>query len=255
MPRPVGHWTQDKLKILAQYLPGYLGATTRALERIYVDAFAGPGLNRLRGSSRIIDGSPLVALGARAQNRTKFDRLFFIERDAATAAELRDVLKTRDKAQRARVIAGDVNEELPKLVAKLSQRSPIFVFLDPDGIEPRWSTIEAIAPWRTELLINFPLGMSINRNPDSRKVDAYFGTNGWREPWDSSRRTSALLQFYKERLGDLGYLHTTEDNRLVKTSGNRRLYYLVFVSKVPVAKGIMTWVFNQPDAAGQARMI
>jgi three-Cys-motif partner protein len=256
MPREVGSWTRDKLKILQQYLPGYLLATTKALERIYIDAFAGPGLNRLKGRSLTPDGSPLIALDARAPNGTKFDRLFFIERDRTVAAELRGVLNTRDHARRARVITGDVNEELPKLFTKLPRRSPTFVFVDPEGIEPRWSTIEAIAPWQTELLINFPLGMSIKRNLDSAKVTAYFGTDQWRGLWKSTGpgRTRALLQLYKERLWELGYRHTTQDDRLVKTSGGRHLYYLVFVSKVDVAKRIMTWVFSQPDAAGQARM-
>ncbi len=256
MPREVGSWTQDKLKILRQYLPGYLQATTSALERIYVDAFAGPGLNRLRGTSRTIDGSPLIALEACARNGTKFDRLFFIERDSALAAELRAVLNTRDKTQRASVIVGDVNRELPKLITTLPRRSPTFVFLDPEGIEPKWATIEAIAPWRTELLINFPLGMSINRNPDSAKVTEYFGTSQWRRLWDATSpgKTRALLQWYKERLRTLGYTYTTEDNRLVKASGGRRLYYLIFVSKVAPAKRIMNWVFGQPDAAGQAQM-
>ena len=132
MPREVGSWTQDKLKILQQYLPVYLLATTRALEGIYIDAFAGPGLNRLRGKSRTIDGSPLIALDACARNGMKFDRLFFIERDPAVAAELRDVLKTRDKTQRASVISGDVNKELPKLITKIPRRSPTFVFVDPE---------------------------------------------------------------------------------------------------------------------------
>jgi len=256
MPREVGSWTQDKLKILRQYLPGYLLATTRARERIYVDAFAGPGLNRLRGTRRVIDGSPLIGLDACASNETTFDRLFFVERDPALAAELCGIVNTRDKTQRANVIVGDVNEELPKLVAKLPLRSPIFVFVDPDGIEPRWTTVEAIAPWQTELLINFPLGMSIKRNLDSAKVTEYFGTDRWRGLWNLTGpgRTRALLQLYKERLGELGYLYTTQHDRLVKTSGGRHLYYLVFVSKVDVAKRIMTWVLSQPDSAGQTRM-
>jgi len=256
MPRQVGAWTQDKLKILQQYLPAYLGATTKALERIYIDAFAGPGLNRLRRGNLTIDGSPLIALDACARNGTKFDRLFFIEHDRALAAELCAVLNTRDKTERASVIVGDVNKELPKLITKLRRQSPTFVFVDPEGIEPQWTTIEAIAPWRTELLINFPLWMSINRNPDSAKVTAYFGTDQWRGVWNSTRpgRSRALLQLYKERLRSLGYQYTTEDDRLVKTSGGRRLYYLVFVSKVAIAQRIMTWVLAQPDSAGQTRM-
>lgn len=63
-----------------------------------------------------------------------------------------------------------------------------------------------------------------------------------------------MLQLYKERLRKLGYKYTTEDDRLIKTSGGRRLYYLVFVSKVVPAKTIMNWVLRQPDSAGQTRM-
>ena len=35
MPRQVGEWTKDKLRLLQLYLPGYLQATTRALDRIW----------------------------------------------------------------------------------------------------------------------------------------------------------------------------------------------------------------------------
>ena len=99
--------------------------------------------------------------------------------------------------------------------------------------------------------------MSINRNPDSAKVTAYFGTNQWREMWSSpgAGRSRALLQLYKERLRRLGYLYTTEADRLVKTSRGQHLYYLVFVSKIAIAaRRIMTWVLKQPDSAGQTRM-
>ena len=254
MPRDVGEWSKNKLKILSDYLPVYLQATTRAIERIYIDGFAGPGLNRVKSSGEEIPGSPLVALDAKSKNGTRFDRLYFIERDTHAASELRNLVANRREEGKAQVIEGDVNVELPKLMAGLPKRSPTFVFLDTEGIEPRWTTIEALAGWQTELLINFPLGMSINRNPDSSKVTAYFGTNRWRELWNSPGRTRALLQLYKERLAELGYRHTTEDNRLIKTSGGRRLYYLVFVSKVDVAQRIMTWVLRQPDSAGQTRM-
>ena len=256
MPRDVGDWAQDKLKILRLYLPGYLQATTKARERIYIDAFAGPGSNRLKVSGQIIDGSPLLALDAEAQNGTKFDRLFFIEQEPVIARELRGELEKRDPQHRAEVIVGDVNRELPRVVQKLPLRSPTFVFLDTDSIEPQWSTIEAIASSRTELLVNFPLAMAINRNLDSPKVTAYFGTDDWRPISRSLRtdRTRGLLDLYKNRLARLGYPHATEDDRLIRASRGHHLYYLFLVSKVPAAKNIMTWVLKQPDASGQARL-
>ncbi|MBI2867265.1 MAG: three-Cys-motif partner protein TcmP [Chloroflexi bacterium] len=157
MPRKVGDWTRDKLKILSDYLPAYLTATTKALERIYIDAFAGPGLNVVEGSDQIIDGSPLIALKAQSFRGVCFDRLFFIERNPRVAKELEELVEREDKEHRASVFIGDVNEKLPEIIRKINPRTPTFVFLDTDGIEPRWTTIEAIAPWKTELLINFPL--------------------------------------------------------------------------------------------------
>jgi len=253
MPRDVGPWTKEKLRILAQYLPVYLQATTKAIERVYIDGFAGPGTNRIENTNEIIDGSPLIALGARASNATVFDRLFFIEQRRETVAELRQVLSSRDPLGRARVIEGDVNIELPKLVSGLPKRSPTFVFLDTEGIEPRWATLEAIAPWQTELLINFPLGMAINRNPSSAKVREYFGTDDWRPIWESSEtgRLRRLLDLYKGRLRELGWKHTTDIDTLITATRGQQLYYLIFVSKVEPGRRIMKWVQQQPDARGQ----
>ena len=256
MPRVVGEWTQDKLKILEDYLPWYLQATTNAVDRIYIDAFAGPGTNILSKSRREIDGSPLIALKAAASNGKRFTKLYFIEQDAESADELRGHLSSLDTDKRCQVIEGDVNAELPRLIQRLHLRAPTFLLLDTQGIDPRWATIETIAPWRVELLINFPLGMSINRNPDSLKTQDYFGTPDCL-PLLRGRRTGkarALLDLYKGRLRDLGFVHTTDDDRLVKTLNGKRLYYLVFVSKHTAGRSIMNAVFKQPDSKGQIPM-
>lgn len=247
----MGPWTRDKLKILALYLPGYLAATKKALERIYIDAFAGPGLNRLRGSGVLIDGSPLIALDAKKAG-VRFSQLFFIEKDPGTASELRALLQTRDPERRSTVVTGDVNTELPRIVRGFNQKAPIFIFSDTEGIEPHWSTLAAVSQWRTELLLNFPLGMSINRNPDSQKARDFFGTGEWREVWNTQSARN-VIDLYKARLKELGYRHTTQRDRLIRTGSGRRLYYLIHVSKKVEAVKIMDWVLDQPDAAGQSR--
>jgi len=255
MPRESGAWARDKLKILELYLKGYLGATTSALERIYIDGFAGPGTNRVGSSGDQFDGSPLIALNAAAQNGTRFDRLYFIERRGDVLKELRSTVEARSLLDRATFILGDVNSELPRLVQTLPLKSPTFVFLDPEGIDPSWQTVQAISPWRTELLINFPFGMAMNRNRRSPKVTEYFGTEGWRQIWRPGRApVRELLDFYKARLRRLGYEYSPEHDRLIRTDGNARLYYLMLVSKVSTAAKIMKWVFEQPDASGQTRM-
>ncbi|MCY4448374.1 MAG: three-Cys-motif partner protein TcmP [Chloroflexi bacterium] len=257
MPRDVGEWTKDKLKIVSQYLPVYLEATVSAIERVYVDAFAGPGANRVERTGEIIDGSPLIALSAKGNKGARgFDRLIFIEKDYGLAMELKTEVERRGEGKRASVILGDVNTELPELMRQIHPKSPTFVFLDTEGIEPSWETIQSLAAWRTELLINFPLGMSINRNADSVKTEAYFGTPEWREYWNGGRlsRTSGLIRFYLDRLAALGWNEQPDLSRLVKGDGNKHLYYLLFASKNPAGGRIMNWAFSQPDATGQGRL-
>jgi three-Cys-motif partner protein len=253
VPRHVGDWTRDKLKILELYLAGYLQATTRARERIYVDGFAGPGTNQLRSTRQVIDGSPLIALKARGQNGTRFTRLYFIENDAALADELERTLMSVGPDERWQVIRGDVNERLPEVIRRQPTRSPTFIFLDTVGIDPRWKTIEAVAQWQVEFLINFPLGMSMKRNWNSLKNVDYFGTE---ECLPLLRRGTAreLLDLYKQQFARLGLIYSPDNDRLLRTLNNRSLYYLLLVSKVPEAERIMNWVFRQPGFDGQGRL-
>ena len=259
MPREVGAWTLDKLKVVTDYLPPYLTATQKAVERVYIDAFAGPGKNILDRTDRTketIDGSPLIALAAKGKDGRGFDRFVFIEEDTDAARELEAEVEKLGYSNRAKVIQSDANIELPRLIKTINKKSPTFVFLDTEGIEPRWETIESLAEWRTELLINFPLGMSINRNADSPKTEAYFGTPEWRSYWDGGRlsRTSGLIRFYLDRLAGLGWNEQPNHSRLVKAESNKHLYYLLFASKDQAGGRIMNWAFGQPDAAGQGRL-
>lgn len=153
MPRKVGARTQDKLKVIADYLPAYLTATQKAYERVCIDAFAGPGANEIERTREVIDGSPLIALDAKGKNGRGFDRLFFIESDAAAVQELRAAVAERDGRNRAEIIQGDVNVELPRLMKRINKKSPTFVLLDPAGIDPAWETVQSLSDWQTELLL------------------------------------------------------------------------------------------------------
>jgi three-Cys-motif partner protein len=253
MPRVVGDWTREKLRILESYLPAYLSATQSALERIYIDAFAGPGTNVLRNSQIVIPGSPLIAVNARAPGGARFTRLIFIENKPSLAKELRSHI---GGDRRCEIYDGDVNEVLPRVIRTIHRRAPTFIFLDTAGVDPRWETIEAVAPWQVEFLINFPLGMSIKRNPDSAKTRAYFGTDEFYPllKYRGIGKARALLDLYKSRLAGLGLTETIQDDRLIKTQNEKRLYYLVFVGKHPAGERIMSSVFRQPDASGQGRL-
>jgi three-Cys-motif partner protein len=131
------------------------------------------------------------------------------------------------------------------------------VFLDPFGMQVPWTTIDALAATEaTEVLINFPFGMAINRlltrsgSIDAKwqaSLDEFFGSHDWRaiayeETKDlfGSRRTKAddaehqILRWYRDRLRKVfGYVSTA---RLIRNTRGNPLYYLIWAG--PNATGL-----------------
>ncbi|MEY2556745.1 MAG: hypothetical protein QOE34_170, partial [Verrucomicrobiota bacterium] len=149
----VGPWAKEKLDALGQYLSFY----TTVLKKqghwlrgtIFVDAFAGPGLSRVRtkekadesprlfgpdlesdkAETEFLKGSPRVALDI----ANPFTAYVFVDRDAQRIAEL-NALKTEYNSQRNITIReGDANAALQAWLASgidwASHRA--VVFLDP----------------------------------------------------------------------------------------------------------------------------
>jgi len=149
---------------------------------IFVDAFAGPGLSPVRTTLKpshtaslfapegdpdpaqveFLKGSPRVAL----EITNPFNTYIFIERDAKRIAELTALATEYSDRRNIRVEKADANDAL---LAWLSsgiawKRHRAVAFLDPFGVQVPWSTIEALAKTKAiEVIINFPLGMAIQR--------------------------------------------------------------------------------------------
>jgi three-Cys-motif partner protein len=275
----VGPWAKEKLEALGQYLGFYtivLKKQGRWLRgTIFVDAFAGPGLSRVRTKPKgseppglfaadakpdedqieFLKGSPRVALDL----ANPFSAYVFIDNDEKRVAELK-ALKTEYGATRnITVHEGDANAALQTWLSSgvdwKSHRA--VVFLDPFGMQVPWSTIEALAKTRAvEVIINFPLGMAIQRlltkSGDIPKgwqisLDTFFGSPDWRQlvyeegqdlfgaklskVTDSGTR---LLEWYRGRLKKIfGYVSTA---RLIKNTRGNPLYYLIWAG--PNATGL-----------------
>ncbi|HET6202925.1 MAG TPA: three-Cys-motif partner protein TcmP [Planctomycetota bacterium] len=218
-----GRWTQEKLELLRKYISAYTkifrrNRRARYFETVYVDAFAGAGHGRPRGSREpeapplfpeladpavrgFLEGSPRIAL----EVEPRFHRYLFIERDPASARELgRLKSEFSDKAASIQIVAEDANVFLTRWCRETDwSRTRAFVLLDPFGMQVEWSLVEAIA--RTEaidLLLLFPLGVAVNRMLMRRKpptggwakaLDRIFGTGEWREAFYRVTRKSGLF--------------------------------------------------------------
>jgi three-Cys-motif partner protein len=209
----VGPWAAEKLEALSRALNYY---TTRLKnqsqwQKIYIDAFAGPGLSEVRSKPRedvgqslqlftdqstdpveqevvFLRGSPRVALDI----ANPFDRYVFVDKDPDRVAELEGIRSEYQSRRTIEIHQGDANSILQELLKSISKaRHRAYIFLDPFGLQMTWGTIEAIA--RTgaiEVIVNFPLGMALRRMmPNSGNVpagwqislDTFFGSPDWRQ--------------------------------------------------------------------------
>jgi three-Cys-motif partner protein len=248
---------------------------------LYVDAFAGPGLSRIRTNSKasepaglfgpdpesdkaeteFLKGSPRVALDI----THPFSSYLFIERDSQRIRELLLIKAEYAGKRQINVQEGDANATLRGWLESgiVWQHHRAVVFLDPFGMQVPWSTVESLAGTRAiEVLINFPLGMAVQRLltrsgeiPEGWQttLDTFFGSLEWRkiayeedqDLFGSKTRKvkdagTRLLEWYRGRLRQaFGHVSTA---RLIKNTHGNPLYYLIGPGRTrPVSKARNTF--------------
>lgn len=273
----VGPWVQEKLDCLRKYLHAYTSILRNKRQfkgYFYIDAFAGPGSLKVRqvqtsdpeqkllfevsahalgdaGNAEYISGSPRVAL----KLKHPFTDYIFIELDNKHQRHLQS-LKSEFEATprnvRIHVKKQDCNDYLIDFLERTREKwyqwSGV-VFLDPFGMQVPWSALAKLAKTEAiEVLINFPVGMAIQRllkrsgefsEREHEKLDGYFGTDQWfnllyekREDLfgdnivKASHAGDMLVKWYCERLKEL-FRHVTAAREVQSTTG-RPFYYLIF---------------------------
>ena len=194
--------TEKKLQLVARYLDRFVTALKKQpFQKIYVDAFAGTGAwvrtdapigekgLGLPDVESIADGSARRALKV----SPPFDRYVFIEKSPRKSLALRQL---RDDypalAGRIEIITEDANEALQKICTRENwAKARAVVFLDPFGLQVKWSTVEALARTKAvDLWYLVPTGIGINRQVTTdgqvleeggRLIDEMLGTPNWRE--------------------------------------------------------------------------
>lgn len=260
----VGPWAQQKLIALEQYLEFYGTALSKQnFRRIYIDAFAGACVAKIRNSDvppepspffddpeassaqeQFILGSPMRALNI----KHPFHKHYFFDLDESRIEELGAITAGRPDVE---VKVGDCNPLIRNLVPELKSKNVRGVaFLDPYGAHLEWETLEALASTGTmEVVINFPVAMAINRLITrsgeipakwSAQLDKCFGTTEWREV--AYHRTldlfgeevttkkegvaQDLLDLYLQRLRKL-FPHVAPP-RLIRNTRQSPLYFLLW---------------------------
>jgi len=251
--RPVRRWTKDKLHFLAGYLEQFViamrGKPWRALH--YIDLFAGPGKGCIQKSGEIILGSPLLALTQQRQ----FDGYFFADLDPVSVEALQQRCSASPHISAVRFYCGDANalvNRIQKEIERIDRKyiagawpSLNLAFLDPEGLELKWKTVEALATaTRMDMIIYYSqMGISreapneIDKTPPTT-LDEFFGGTEWREIYARHQQQDErflhrrLIDLYKSKLENFGYNIVEGPEPLIRNVQRRApLYRLLFMSK------------------------
>ena len=258
--RESGEWVKEKLFYVQRYIDIFETAMRQKSwrRRVYIDLFSGPGKCIVRGTNEYLLGSPLLALGT----QYPFTDYYFGDLEAQNI----DCLLERSRGSKVaqnhiHPLIGDANQKVKEVVKDIEQSDKPFIqgvgpglnlaFLDPQGLELEWTTIEALGKMKTmDLIIHYSqsgLTRNLEKYYESEQetvIDRFFGDRDWRKVYKGAllKRESVgvhrkLIDYYKAKLGPLGYIvindqkHTVNEPLIRNTETNAPLYRLIFASK------------------------
>jgi three-Cys-motif partner protein len=229
-----GPWAILKLSVLAYYVDVYTAIIKKNFPRAYyLDVFAGPGLNRISETKDVIFGSPLIADRIPKDNK-KFDKLVLVEKNRSYAEALQHLLPG------AAVIQADVNATgLTEALAQIPSNDPFLAFIDPEGFEIAWTSLQPLLLRWSDVIVNFQLsqiprtaGAAAKTPGYSQTLTRFFGTSDWqscRDENDYLTLYAAQIQKYKDKVIP------------IKVKGAHGYYYYVIVA-VKKTRGAQGWV-------------
>ena len=264
MARYWGFWTRGKLELLRRYLDAFTTASKGVEERIYLDVFGGQPENRDRLTDELVDGSARIALST--ANPT-FTRLRFFELEPYAGrleASLRPDYPDRD----FRVVAGDCNRTVGPALTELRRWdwAPTFAFIDPNGPDTQWTTLEALAHFKksgtrkTEIWLLLAAGMftrtlpttGLVRPEDAGKLTRMYGTEQWRAIYEA--RLSGRLLPVNAREEYVNLMRWRLENALgyrwthpleVFNERGSSIYHMIFATDHEAGTRIMSHLYTQ----------
>jgi len=277
--RPSGDWAKDKLFYVKHYIDTFEKSMRSKpwRRRIYIDLFAGPGKCIDRETQEYFLGSPLLALAT----EHPFTDYFFVDKESRDLESLKVRSESLNMSDRIRFLPGDANEKVYDITHEIRKIDGQFIqgawpslnlaFLDPEGLELKWSTVAELAEMnRMDLIIHYSqqgikrmAGRSIN-SPNETLLDKFFGDALWRDIYAQSKDYSGgvhrpLIDHYKSKLRNLGYVEVKDDEEvwtepLMKNQKNAPLYRLLFASKSEL--GIRFWKeITKINRSGQMQLL
>lgn len=246
----IGSWAVEKHGSVSLYARLFAsGMKAKWDTRVYVELYAGAGYGKIRGTTKIIAGSPIRALTL----EDPFDKYIFCEKNN----EFLEALKVRvhRHAPTADVcyVRGDCNEQIGEILDAIPRGSSqnrvlTLCFVDPTDIGVKFETIRKLSGRYMDFLVLLALYMDANRNidnyvkDDAIKIDEFLGSLNWREKWktrqlDGTPFPRFLAEEFSNSMGTLTYQPQPfyKMKQVLLPEKNYPLYRLALFSRNPRA--------------------
>lgn len=273
-----GQYAKLKLEFLDRYLPAALNATQRKLRRVYIDLFAGPGMNS-DGHVEFLGGALRALAATGPGSGTSLTDAVLVNIDETDHEALQARVRTacaaglsRVPLDRIRVLRGDANELVPEILSHFDAWDYLLVFADIEA--PKQLPFDTLRRLRAkhnsvDVYVLFPLEMALKRlMAYSRRrrdewgpiLDSFFGCEGWREIADVLRANPDRRDELGRRLTSLycSQLKTLWDDAEavadIHLRKRQRLYQMIFAASHDAAariKGHIKRALAQEGMRGQ----
>jgi three-Cys-motif partner protein len=218
----VGSWAEEKYRLLALYDELFsTGMKYKWDQRVYIDLYAGAGYARVKGTKKILKGSPVLALGV----THPFDKYILCEESSELLGALRARVTRIAPQATVAYVPGDCDSQIAQICREIPKGSATnkvlsLCLVDPFDFGLKFETLKRLSGVYIDFVVLLAIGMDANRNYDhyvdgnSPKIDEALGSTEWRERWKSGRRPPQRLQ----AVSGAGILDEHAISRLPRTS-------------------------------------
>ena len=192
----LGHpWSIVKLILLGGWVYVYTTIIPNWFKDYrYIDLLAGSGTTYIKETKDIVIGSPFVAI---AFAQKPFKSYVFIERNSKRWEALNERVNSINRLKgQCKVLERDCNKCIKSVFSE--EKAHSLVFIDNEGLDVTWNTIEVVLRAKTDILINFPTAMAPRTadNRTSSSLDRFYGDQTWSDAYDRED----FLQIYLQKL-------------------------------------------------------
>jgi three-Cys-motif partner protein len=242
----VGSWADEKIKLVTDYVFAAGGARQKyqGTGAAYIELFCGPGRSVIRRTKRYIDGSAVAAFKRSLESPGRFTSIYVSDvKDKFLDAATR---RLTELGAPVRPVPGPASAAVSKIVQSLDPYGLHLAFLDPHNLGAlSFDLFEQLAKLKRVDIIAHVSLHDLQRNADRYTSEAHDEFNrfapGWRENVGADMNQKAfrvaLIKYWSEQIQALG-LPEARHRELIKGDQGQRLYWLILLSRHPLAHGL-----------------